>query len=399
MMLLLALAAPSAAQPIRGAEGSKGIDPAEKGRPADQRVLLIHDSIGLGARDQVAAAHPNSQVNFLGFVGFRADVAAELLSRQTQLISEHVVVQLGSNYGNESLFRRDLDRLMLLLADVDHVTWLTPPRYRPEMDAITAEVFAATRRHPNLQAAHWGALADANPLFTWEDGIHLRTEGAEAMAEMIRSHLEGDVPWNRIPLGSITDIRDGRRSVSFSGWAFDPDLGKRATIRITANGVELKRQKTNERRAGVANYLGTDVTKLGFSVRLNLPDGEQRICVEVNNFDGLAPVEVDCRTLVLSHEPFGSFDRVVIDGAEQTIFGWAIEPDLDGPVTIEIRRKNAKGPVITSALAERRRVGLESFGKGLNHGFAIKIASDIDDYCVVARNEFAGTSSTVLGCQ
>ncbi len=390
---------PVSAQSVRNEAGDQAIDPNDLREPVDQRVLVIHDSIGLGARPQIADAFPNSEVNFLGFVGFRANVAADLLRANPSVISEHVVVQLGSNHGSGPLFARDIDRLMELLADVDHVTWLTPPRYRPEMDAITNEIFLATRRHPNLQLAPWGAFADARPHLTWDDGIHLRTEGAEAMAEMMRSHLEGDVPWNRIPLGAITGIRDGRRALTVSGWAFDPDLGKRAKVRVTVDGKLVTTQRTDRSTEGIARFLGTDTKKLGFDVRLKLADGQHTICAEVNNFDRLAPVSLGCRTLVVAHQPIGSFDRVVINGSNQIVRGWAIDPDTEGPVTIQIRANRANGKVITSGLADRNREGLEQFGKGPNHGFAIKVPANVDDYCVVARNEFAGTKNTVLGCR
>ncbi len=394
----------AAAQPIRDAEGDGAIDPKDSEGPLDQRVLVIHDSIGLGARKQVVAAFPNSDVTFLGFVGFRANVAADMLSVNPGIISDHVVVQLGSNHGSGPLMRRDIDRLMELLAGADHVTWLTPPRYRPEMDAITGEIFNATRRHPNLQFAHWGALSDSNPQFTWADGIHLRPAGAAAMAEMMRSHLEGDVAWNRIPLGAITGIRDGRRALTLTGWAFDPDLGKRATVRITVDGKVATSQRTDQRRARVAEFLGTEIGKLGFEIRLDLADGEHEICVDVDNFDGLAPVSLDCRTMAVAHQPFGAFERVVRNGANKIVRGWAIDPDISGPVTIEIRSGNnggavVGGSVIGSGLADRKRDDLASYGKGPSHGFAIKIPAEIDDYCVVARNELAGTEHTVLGCR
>lgn len=396
---MVASAAPLHAQAIRVESGAAAIDPNEPPLP-DERVLVIHDSIGLGARAEINAAFPNSEVNYLGFVGFRADVAAELLAERPGLVSDRVVVQLGSNYDISSQFASHLDLLMAQLSGADHVTWLSPPRYVPVMNAVTAAIDSATRQYGNLQLADWGAESDANANYTWDDGIHLRREGALAMAEMMRSHIEGDVPWNRIPIGAITSTRDGRRALTVSGWAFDPDLGRRANVRLLVNGELVEKQRTSETLSDVAEFLGTDITALGFSSRLELPDGEHRICVEVNNFDDRQPVTIACKTVELAHQPFGSFDRVVDNGENRVVRGWAIDPDSPHPVTIEIRKgKKGAGKLLAEGLADRERQDLERLGHGTNRGFAIKIPADADDYCVVARNEFAGTDDTVLGCR
>ncbi len=370
---------------------------SEDATPIDN-LLVIHDSVILGARKQIEAAFPASAVDYVGFGGMRVGPAADILSSRADLIGDKVVVELGTNYlGSRSLFRSELDRLMGLLVDVDHVLWLTASRYRPEMDEVNAEIRAAARRYRNLQIGEWGPLSDANSSYTWNDGIHLPPTGAEAIAEMIRSHLEGDVAWNQIPVGRIGKLRDGRKHLTIGGWAADPDLGRSPKVRVVVNGEVVKKKRTSQTRSDIAVLTNSVVDDLGFTIRLDLPDGEHRICIEVNNFDGFEPLSVDCRTVTLAHSPVGQLERVVAKDDGDVVRGWAADPDRARPVVVEVRAGGTDGEVIARGRANRERVAAAA--GGADRGFAIKIPANVDDYCVVARNVLAGVDDTVLGCR
>lgn len=370
---------------------------------ADQ-VLVIHDSVILGARRQIESALSESRVDYLGFGGLRVGPAADLVEDHPHLLGDQVVVEIGTNYlGSQTLFRNELDRLMGLLSDVDHVLWLTPSRHRPLIDNVREEIRSAAHRYPNLQIAEWGPLSDANHNYTWGDGIHLQPGGADAIAELIRSHLAGEVPWNQLPEGSIASVRDGRKSVRIGGWAINPDLGRPAMVRLTLDGKLVAKKRTHRRRVNLAASLESDVVKLGFEFKVDIPDGSHEICIEANNFDGRDRVVMDCRTVELAHNPVGAIDRVVEKSDGDVVRGWASDPDRKVPLKIEIHEGTAADANRIVAVAVANRESAKAVtqaaadGAAENH-FAIKIPADVEQYCVVARNVLAGTD-VVLDCR
>lgn len=53
------------------------------------------------------------------------------------------------------------------------------------------EVLAeGTREYPNAVLVDWYAASAARPELFWDDGIHLRPEGAEVYADLISEHLK-----------------------------------------------------------------------------------------------------------------------------------------------------------------------------------------------------------------
>ncbi len=364
------------------------------------RLLIIHDSVILGARTRIEATFPETDVNYIGFGGLRVGPAAELLAARTDLLADQVVVEIGTNYlGSQKLFRTELDRLMGLMVDVEHVIWLTAGRYSPRMDAVNEEIRAAARRYPNLQIAEWGPLSDINGEYTWGDGIHLQPGGADAITELIRAHLEGEVPWNRIPVGRIGLLRDGRKAVTVRGWATNPDLGRAAMVRLTVDGELVAKKLTHRKRAKLAQDLNVDVVDLGFEFKLNLPDGTHDVCIEANNFDGLPPLVMHCRTIELQHSPLGALEQVVAKSDGDVVRGWATDPDRNKPVVIQIRQSDASGDatgeIVASGRASRTR---KADPDGPATRFALKVPQGTNGYCVVARNLLAGTDTT-LGCR
>ncbi len=389
----LALATPASAdEPNPPAE-------AEKESAIGDRLLIIHDSVILGARRQIEAAFAETKVEYIGFGGLRVGPAADFvtqgLSRRPDLLPDQVVVEIGTNYlGSRKLFRTELDRLMGLLGDVEHVVWLTAGRYSPRMDAVNEEIRAAARRYANLQIAEWGPLSDRNGEYTWGDGIHLQPGGADAITELIRAHLEGEVPWNRLPQGRIGTVRDGRKAVTVKGWASNPDLGRAAKVRLMVDGDLVEKKSTHVRRTKLAKRVDAAVAKIGFEFRLQLPDGVHEICIEANNFDGFAPVQMHCRSVEIRHNPAGSVDRVVAKTTGDIVRGWAQDPDHKKPVVIEVRLADKPDVVVAKGVADRPS---KAAPDGPANNFAIKVPAGTGDYCIVAKNSFAGADST-LSC-
>jgi N-formylglutamate amidohydrolase len=54
---------------------------------------------------------------------------------------------------------------------------------------VNQRLAAAAERHPNAVLVDWHALASNHPEWFANDGAHLKTSGAAAYAELIRSNL------------------------------------------------------------------------------------------------------------------------------------------------------------------------------------------------------------------
>lgn len=274
------------------------------------RILVLHDSVVNSARDPIINAFPNRQVEFVGIGGLRVAGAIELLEQHPELVTSDVIVELGTNYANNSrVFRRDLDKLMKLLADANHVLWLQPSRFRPAISAPRKIIRKAAHRYSNLQVVDWGAETARNRHYTRADGIHLEGSGPQALADFMANHLTGKVAWNRIPEGKLArlkvnqaDIRAGERAprVQVKGWAYDPDLQSNSWVRFTIDGKSVRpSQPTHISKPGLADRLEHPNDRVGFDRIIRLKRGTHRLCIEVNNFDGMKPVQLSCRKVVV----------------------------------------------------------------------------------------------------
>ncbi len=286
------------------------VQPAEAAPPPKpgKRILVLHDSVVTNARDSIIAAFPNHRLEFVGFGGLEVSGAIELLQAHPRLVTSDVIVELGTNYNNKPKeFRRHLDRLMRLLGKADHVLWLQPSRFRRAIAEPRGIIQSAAHRYRNLHVVDWGAETARNTHYTRSDGIHLQGRGPKALAQFMADNLDGTVPWNRIPEGDLSrvkvnkaDVRAGQRTprVRVKGWAYDPDLISKPWVRITVDGQLVRAaQTTNVRRPSLARNVGHPNDLIGFDRLIRLRRGTRELCIEVNNRDGLPPVELSCRTI------------------------------------------------------------------------------------------------------
>jgi lysophospholipase L1-like esterase len=166
-------------------------------RAAGRRVVVVGDSIILGARGPLEAS--------LGRAGWTTSFDAEV-SRSTSAgveavrhhgleLGDSLVVSLGANdAGNPATFRQRVDALMTAAAGVPHVYWLTIREVRPYYGPANQVLRDATRRYPNLQVVDWhGATAGSSGL-TAGDGLHLTPAGARSMAFLVSAAVEAGAP-------------------------------------------------------------------------------------------------------------------------------------------------------------------------------------------------------------
>lgn len=151
------------------------------------RVTAIGDSVMAGAAPQVyekfaANAHIDAMVNR------QVDVGIQILTawRDAGLLGDVVLVHLGNN---GTFFDFQLDQMLAVLTGVPKVVLVTNKVPRVWEGPNNAVITSAPAKAPNVVVVDWKGYSEGHPEWFYDDGIHLRPEGARAYADYIASVL------------------------------------------------------------------------------------------------------------------------------------------------------------------------------------------------------------------
>lgn len=152
----------------------------------DLRVSAIGDSVMLGA-----SAPLERRIGKIGTVqtldaelGFQvSDVVGILRQRQVAgQLGEVVVVHVGNN---GPLRTGDFDEIMRTLSGARKVVFVNvkvPRRWEGPNNEVLSE---GVERYPNAILVDWYGFSHERPQLFWDDGMHLRPEGAQAYTGLI----------------------------------------------------------------------------------------------------------------------------------------------------------------------------------------------------------------------
>lgn len=150
-------------------------------------VTAVGDSVMLGA-----AGALRQEIANLGTidaqVGLQASAAIEILRvrRAAGQLGDVVVVHLGNN---GTFTSAQFDEMMGVLDGVSRVVVVNnkvPRPWEQSNDAVLAE---GVSRYPNAVLVDWYGASVARPELFWEDGIHLRPEGARVYVDLVAANL------------------------------------------------------------------------------------------------------------------------------------------------------------------------------------------------------------------
>ncbi len=149
-------------------------------------VTAMGDSVMLGAASVLAPTIGNIEVD--AAVGRQVSVAIEILRslRDAGRLGDVVVVHMGNN---GTFTKGQFDDMMGVLADVRRVVFVNlkvPRDWEGPNNDVLAE---GVTRYPNAVLVDWHAASVDRPDFFWDDGIHLRPEGAQFYADLIASYV------------------------------------------------------------------------------------------------------------------------------------------------------------------------------------------------------------------
>jgi hypothetical protein len=122
-----------------------------------------------------------------------------------------VLVEVGYNDDHDT-FALDVEQSIaaLLQAGVQHILWANLHGFGSHWGDMNAVLDAAARRHPELTVIDWNGYAGDHWSWFQNDAIHLRYEGAMAMATLYRRAIDAIIDPVVIDGGPLPSARVGR---------------------------------------------------------------------------------------------------------------------------------------------------------------------------------------------
>ena len=188
-------AEPSATpRPAAGEEAAPGdtAEPADVVAPATVSVgsvSVVGDSVIIGAAPNLERRIETlSTIN--AQVGFQAADVISVLERRRAAgqLGEVVVVHVGNN---GPLRAWEFDEMMNIIGKQRRAVFVNvkvPRNWEWRNNRVIAQ---GVERHPNAALADWYGVSAKRPKLFWEDGMHLRPEGARLYTNVILSKLIG----------------------------------------------------------------------------------------------------------------------------------------------------------------------------------------------------------------
>lgn len=176
--------------------------------PTALRVVMVSDSVGLGAVNAINSVFAGWQVTVTGKPGlFTEQLVSYASSLPASAFGDTAVVATGYNYPywDPARFDASIDQMVgaLVARGVQRIFWVTmrevKPAYYASWNGLTDayrtlylaypgandQLRLATLRHPQLSIVDWASIAD-QPGITY-DAIHLNPTGAAKYAGLIAS--------------------------------------------------------------------------------------------------------------------------------------------------------------------------------------------------------------------
>lgn len=184
-----AVAEPDTGQP-RVVAASRGVvtdAQAQAGSlAASAAVTAIGDSVMLAAAADLRGAIADITID--AEVGRQVPAALDILRgrRAAGTLTPVVVIHMGTN---GAFTVRQFDEMMVLLAGVRKVVFVNvkaPLTWEAPDNEMLA---AAVKRYPQVVLVDWHAAGTGRPELFWDDGVHLRPEGARVYAALVAAAI------------------------------------------------------------------------------------------------------------------------------------------------------------------------------------------------------------------
>jgi hypothetical protein len=202
------------------------------------------------------------------------------------------------------------------------------------------------------------------------------------------------------PIGNLDAVARVPGGVELNGWAIDPDTSAPISVHVYV-GSEFRAVSADVSRPDVAAAFPGYGRNHGFGVTIPMAQGSYPVCVYAINVGAGSPYSVlGCRTLVVSHTPFGNVDMVrrVPGGIEAS--GWTIDPDEAAPTDMDVYVDGGFAGRYPAGQS-RPDVAAAYPGYGAQHGFFVSvpaITGRVSTVCFFAIGRGPGAVNPALAC-
>ena len=148
------------------------------------RVTAVGDSVMLAAIDELEAAGVDVDAEVSRGVPAAIEVLREIVERGA--LGDELLVHIGHN----SVFTPEEVDEFMELAGGRPTVFLTVKVPLAWEDSNNEVMRQAMERYPNLKVVEWEKLVANRPELFWDDGVHLRPEGAQFYARFVLAALE-----------------------------------------------------------------------------------------------------------------------------------------------------------------------------------------------------------------
>ena len=175
------------------------------------------------------------------------------------------------------------------------------------------------------------------------------------------------------PVGSLDVAARGPGGIRVAGWAWDPETADPVQLQVVIGSQTVSIGATRRARPDIdARYPGTPQNP-GFDVVVPYTQpGSVPVCVYALDPQGGPSRLLGCRTVGVSNDPIGNVDTVQRTGGTLRVEGWALDPDVPGPVPVHVY-VNGQGTVVEPTNLPRPDIAAGFPGYGPEHGFVATV--------------------------
>lgn len=203
------------------------------------------------------------------------------------------------------------------------------------------------------------------------------------------------------PVGNIETATATLGSATLTGWTLDPDTPSSIDVHAYVNGRWGGALAANLDRPDVARAYPGYGAAHGFSATVSVPSGRSEVCLYAYNVRFGSNSLLGCRTVnAPTGNPIGNFETATPVAGGVQVAGWAIDPDVAGPVTMHAYVDGAWGGAFTAEL-ERADLARVYLAYGAKHGFqnTVPTSPGTHSVCLYAINIQGGDANPLFQCR
>jgi lysophospholipase L1-like esterase len=219
----------SAAIAVVAALAVGSINAADAGGKSLQHVTLIGDSVAgaiSGTQSAVTVINQGIDLDLEATACRRLEdtscppgppTVIDLIKQQGAAIGPTVVIAVGYNDFADH-YAAEIDDVLAALeaVNVKHVFWLTLRAAHHPYIGMNDEIVAAAAQHPEVSVIDWNIYSRSHPEWFQDDGLHMLSGGAAAMAGLIHQKLAAAGIAAPAPRVQTTTLPSGRRGRPYS---------------------------------------------------------------------------------------------------------------------------------------------------------------------------------------